>query len=57
MAWWGWFLGAAVAVLLGAVLWYTAFILWPAGIVMIAIGVVKLMRGRRPASAPPSDSN
>jgi hypothetical protein len=37
-----------VAIALGAAVWFTAFVLWPTSLVMIAIGGVKVARGRRP---------
>jgi hypothetical protein len=57
MPWWGWLLSAAAAILLGGVLWFTAFILWPASVVMIVVGLVKLLRAPRTGSGVPSDSN
>lgn len=55
--WWGWFVSAAVAIAIGAFVWATAFALWPASLVMIVIGVVKVARGCRPVSAAASDPN
>ena len=49
---WVWFLGAGAAIALGAVLWFTAFILWPASVVLIIVGVSKLLREGRPATSP-----
>jgi hypothetical protein len=41
---WRWLVGGVAAILVGLALWWTAFILVPLGIVLIAFGTVKLVR-------------
>jgi membrane protein implicated in regulation of membrane protease activity len=52
-------IGAAVAlVLLGAVLWFTAFIAWPLAFVLAIAGVAMLVReGRHSRPALEADRN
>jgi len=55
---WQWLLGGVVAIGIGLAVWPTTFILVPAGVVLVAVGVMKLVRGHRlPVTAPPADSN
>jgi hypothetical protein len=37
---------------LGLVLWFTAFVAVPAGVVLVAVGLVKAVRERSRAKAP-----
>jgi hypothetical protein len=52
--WWSWFLLAVATAAVGATLWFTAFVLWPASLVMIVAGVVKL--ARVPPPDPPTSN-
>jgi len=49
---WPWFVGGAVAILVGLALWWTTFVLVPAGLGMLVVGVVLAIR-RFPASGDP----
>ena len=41
---WQWIVGGAVGIAIGLTVWETAFILVPAGVVLILVGVVKSVR-------------
>lgn len=42
-----WILGGLLAIVIGLAVWATTFVLVPAGVVLLAIGVVRLVRGPR----------
>jgi hypothetical protein len=44
---WRWLVGGVVAIVVGLAVWWTAFILVPAGVVLLVIGMTKSVRGRR----------
>jgi hypothetical protein len=47
---WPWLAGGVLAIGVGLAVWWTAFILVPAGAVSIAVGITKLVRNRTAAS-------
>jgi archaellin len=47
---WPWLVGGVVAIGVGLAIWWTAFVLVPAGVALIAIGGAKWVRNR--ATAP-----
>jgi divalent metal cation (Fe/Co/Zn/Cd) transporter len=47
---WPWLAGGLLAIGIGLAVWFTAFVLVPAGAVMIAVGIMKLARSRTAAS-------
>jgi hypothetical protein len=50
---WRWLGGGVLAIAIGLALWWTAFILVPVGVVLIAVGATKLV-GRMSGQASPS---
>jgi len=42
---WRWLAGGVIGVVIGLAVWWTAFILVPAGVVMLVIGMIKSVRG------------
>ena len=42
---WRWLAGGVVAIVIGLAVWWTAFILVPAGVVLLVIGMTKSVRG------------
>jgi hypothetical protein len=42
---WRWLVGGVVAIVVGLAVWWTAFVLVPAGAVLLVIGVTKSVRG------------
>ena len=42
---WRWLVGGVVAIVVGLAVWWTAFILVPAGVVLLVIGMAKSVRG------------
>jgi hypothetical protein len=52
----GWILGGAVCIAVGLAAWVTAFILLPAGAILIVIGAVKAVRTTRMSRSGPSGS-
>jgi hypothetical protein len=42
---WRWLVGDVVAIVVGLAVWWTAFVLVPAGAVLLVIGVTKSVRG------------
>jgi hypothetical protein len=44
---WPWVVGGLLVIGVGLYLWYTTFILVPAGVVMIGVGATKFVRARR----------
>jgi len=41
---WRWFIAGAVAIGVGLLLWWTAFILVPVGVLLISFGVLRAIR-------------
>ena len=41
---WRWFLAGAVAIGLGLLVWWTAFVLVPVGVLLISFGVLRAIR-------------
>jgi hypothetical protein len=41
---WRWLFGSVVAIVVGMAVWWTAFILVPAGVVLLIIGIAKSAR-------------
>jgi hypothetical protein len=41
---WRWLVSGAVAISVGLAVWWTAFVLVPAGVVLLAIGMTKSVR-------------
>jgi hypothetical protein len=41
---WRWLAGGVVAIVVGLAVWWTAFILVPAGVVLLVIGTTKSLR-------------
>jgi hypothetical protein len=47
---WPWLAGGVLAIGIGLAVWFTAFVLVPAGVVLVAVGITKLMRSETSAS-------
>jgi hypothetical protein len=47
---WPWLAGGVLAIGIGLAVWFTAFVLVPAGVVLIVVGITKLMRSETSAS-------
>jgi uncharacterized membrane protein YfcA len=47
---WPWLAGGVLAIGIGLTVWFTAFVLIPAGVVLIAVGITRLMRSETSAS-------
>jgi hypothetical protein len=41
---WGWLVGGLIAIVVGLAVWWTAFILVPAGAVLLVVGITKSVR-------------
>jgi hypothetical protein len=46
---WPWFAGSLALVALGLVLWWTAWLAWPAALVLMAVGLVRVWKHGRTA--------
>jgi Flp pilus assembly protein TadB len=42
-----WFVAAGVLAAVGAVVWFTAIVAWPAAAICLILGVILVMKGRR----------
>jgi hypothetical protein len=42
---WPWFIAGAVAIGVGLLVWWTAFVLVPVGVLLISFGVLRAIRG------------
>ena len=42
---WRWFIAGAVAIGVGLLVWWTAFVLVPVGVLLISFGVLRAIRG------------
>ena len=42
---WRWFIAGAVAIGLGLLVWWTAFVLVPVGVLLMSFGVLRAIRG------------
>jgi hypothetical protein len=42
---WRWFIAGAVAIGLGLLVWWTAFVLVPVGVLLISLGALRAIRG------------
>lgn len=51
---WPWLAGGASAIGIGLAIWFTAFVLVPAGVVLFVVGITKLMRSETSASQRPN---
>lgn len=51
---WRWLVSGAVAIGVGLAVWFTAFVLVPAGVVLIAVGITKLIGGGTSGATPHS---
>lgn len=49
---WLWIASGVALIALGLVLWYTAFVAVPAGVILVAVGLVRTVRERSRAKAP-----
>jgi hypothetical protein len=47
---WPWLVGGVLAIGIGLAVWFMAFVLVPAGVVLIVVGITKLMRSGTSAS-------
>jgi hypothetical protein len=43
---WPWIASGVALISIGLALWYTTFVALPAGVILISIGLVKVVRGR-----------
>jgi hypothetical protein len=41
---WRWLVGGVIAIVVGLAVWWTAFILIPAGVVLLVVGITKSVR-------------